>query len=306
MGTLVGTPVVCGSSVPGGRPPKPGAAGRAQRRPSGVAQRWNRARREPGPRLGQCPCGRDRVRPGRWEPKQPSPRYGPPPPAHASTSDSLTAKRPGPRREHLNRLDRVAAAVLGFVDGRGPAAGSAPALAVGALVVRLGDGGSDAAPAQVGAVVATGVGLVAAYPVRPAAGTARSARRMRKPSSTGANIGLSPRWPGEVSRCSGRARSSESRWTLLVSPPRERPNASRPSASSRVPPLFRVVGRRPAGRAGRVLMRPAGRRVDVHGPSCRATWRANSPSGSPASASICSSSRTAFHVPSADQRRCRS
>lgn len=38
--------------------------------------------------------------------------------------------------------------------------------------------------------------------------------------------------------------------------------------------------------------------------SCRSAWRASAPSGSPASASICNSCRTAFQVPSADQWLC--
>jgi len=67
-------------------------------------------------------------------------------------------------------LDFVAALVLLLVEAGGPAAFAAATLAVGALVLRFGDGVLDPASAQGAAVAAGTVRLVAAQVVRPGAG----------------------------------------------------------------------------------------------------------------------------------------
>jgi len=45
---------------------------------------------------------------------------------------------------------------------------------------------------------------------------------------SGMNCGQSPCWPAVVSRATGRQRRSAARWILVLSPPRDRPIASRP------------------------------------------------------------------------------
>jgi hypothetical protein len=47
-------------------------------------------------------------------------------------------------------------------------------------------------------------------------------------SSSGMNRGQSPCWPALRIRLTGRQRRSAARWILVLSPPRERPSASRP------------------------------------------------------------------------------
>lgn len=80
------------------------------------------------------------------------------------------------------------------VEGRWPATGRAAAQPVPDLIAGLGDGGSDAAPAQLGTVAARAARLVGPDPRR---GT-------RMPSSTAVNCGLSPARPAVTSIDNGR------------------------------------------------------------------------------------------------------
>jgi hypothetical protein len=74
-------------------------------------------------------------------------------------------------------LDGVALLVGGRVEGGWPAGRAAAAEPVTGLICGLGDGGLDAAPAQVEADRAAGVGLIAQNPRRPGPGPARPAAR---------------------------------------------------------------------------------------------------------------------------------
>jgi hypothetical protein len=71
------------------------------------------------------------------------------------------------------------------------------------------------------------VALVADQVVGPLAGRPRPAGRGTQiASKTGLSWLLSCRWPGVSTTLNGRPRPSQPRWTLVVSPPRERPSAS--------------------------------------------------------------------------------
>ena len=61
---------------------------------------------------------------------------------------------------------------------------------------------------------------------------------------SGMNCGQSPCWPGVVSRATGRQRWSAARWILVVSPPRDRPIASRPDFLSFAQAPREVIGGR--------------------------------------------------------------
>jgi hypothetical protein len=69
-------------------------------------------------------------------------------------------------------------------------------------------------------------------------------RAMRTWPSSGMNGGQSPCWPGVRISVTGRHRRSATRWILVVSPPRERPRASRPG---RPAGGFLSYGRAPPG-----------------------------------------------------------
>lgn len=97
-------------------------------------------------------------------------------------------------------LDDVALRVCGRVEGGWPSALAAAPQPVLHLVCRLGNGGLDPAAAQPGA---------------------------DRRSSSGPKASESWRCLALVSRASGRHPESASRWILLVSPPRDRPSASR-------------------------------------------------------------------------------
>ena len=68
---------------------------------------------------------------------------------------------------------------------------------------------------------------VYALSARTSSGRVRGApppmRGTQMPSRSGPNIGLSPAWPGPTSTDKGRPSPSHARWTLQVSPPRDRP-----------------------------------------------------------------------------------
>src|SRR6516165_3887817 len=76
---------------------------------------------------------------------------------------------------------------------------------------------------------------------------------------SGMNCGQSPCWPGLRIRLTGRQRRSAVRWILVLSPPRERPSASRPGRAGEflsfaTAPCEQVRGPSAAG-AGGVLVR---------------------------------------------------
>ena len=96
-------------------------------------------------------------------------------------------------------------------------------------------------------------------------------RAMRTWPISGMNCGQSPCWPGVRISVTGRHRRSATRWILVVSPPRERPRASRPG-----PPAsgFLSFGGAPPGpvpRSGRGGRRP---RADARA----RRWNRRSPS----------------------------
>jgi hypothetical protein len=83
---------------------------------------------------------------------------------------------------------------------------------------------------------------------------------MRTASSSGMNYGQSPCWPGGEDPAAGRHRRSAARWILVLSPPRERPSASRPGRAAGFlsfdgAPRGQLRGQRVAGPGG-VLVRP--------------------------------------------------
>jgi len=96
-------------------------------------------------------------------------------------------------------------------------------------------------------------------------------RAMRTWPISGMNCGQSPCWPGVRISVTGRHRRSATRWILVVSPPRERPRASRPgppasgflSFGGAPPGQFRGPG---AAGAGRVLMRAHDGGIGAHRP----------------------------------------
>src|ERR1035438_2491476 len=79
---------------------------------------------------------------------------------------------------------------------------------------------------------------------------------MRMASISGTNRGESPCWPQLVSRAMGRQRRSAARWIFVVSPPRDRPIASRPDFVSFAKAPRAVISSPDAAGAGRVLMGP--------------------------------------------------
>lgn len=100
------------------------------------------------------------------------------------------------------------------------------------------------------------------------------------PAMTAGKPNASWRWPAVVTRLIGRHRLSAARWILLVSPPRDRPIASREGLVARFLSFARApcvhiqrrddlrghVGRWKAARAGGVLMGPHDRSVHPHRP----------------------------------------
>jgi transposase len=80
------------------------------------------------------------------------------------------------------------------------------------------------------------------------------------------NRGESPCWPGLVSRATGRQRRSAARWILVVSPPRERPIASRPVFLSFAEAPRAVISGKDAAGPGRVLVRAVDRGVGADCP----------------------------------------
>src|ERR1700722_1178038 len=89
---------------------------------------------------------------------------------------------------------------------------------------------------------------------------------MRIASISGMNRGESPCWPQLVSRAMGRQRRSAARWILVVSPPRDRPIASRPDfLSFAKAPRAVITGPGTAGPRP-VLMRPGNPRIRADRP----------------------------------------
>ncbi len=81
-------------------------------------------------------------------------------------------------------------------------------------------------------------------------------RWMRIASMSGTKRGESPCWPQPVSRAMGRQRRSAARWIFVVSPPRDRPIASRPDFVSFATAPRAIISSRDAAGTGRVLMGP--------------------------------------------------
>ena len=101
-----------------------------------------------------------------------------------------------------------------------------PGIRVGLLVVTLRDGVRDPAGAQRGPVAAAGAGLVTGQMIRSRAGPPhRLGRATRTWSTSPTNWAVSASCPG-VSRVARlRPRPSQTVWSLVVSPPRDRPSA---------------------------------------------------------------------------------
>ncbi|GAB2985545.1 hypothetical protein GCM10027184_41890 [Saccharothrix stipae] len=139
------------------------------------------------------------------------------------------SKRGGDGTELLEPVeaafDHVAAFVGGAVEGRWASAGPAASQPVGLLVAAFGDGGRDAASAQMGADGAAGVALVRDHPARPRGGPPRSGS---VEPDTGHDLGdmvQSLTLPPVRTIDRGRPWPSQARWILVVGPPRERPMA---------------------------------------------------------------------------------
>ena len=160
-------------------------------------------------------------------------------------------------------FDGVALFVALGVEGRGPAAPATAAGAVGFLVGGLGDGGSDSAPPQVAADRPAGVGLVTQDAAGPGAGPAAAGAADRDPAMTCSKPVESCRFPGVVTRATGRQRRSAARWILVVRPPRERPSASRAAGFVSFGPAPPQVRGRGAAGSRRVLV--SADRAGVHG-----------------------------------------
>src|SRR5260370_1441138 len=84
---------------------------------------------------------------------------------------------------------------------------------------------------------------------------------------SGMNRGESPCWPGLVSRATGRQRRSAARGILVVSPPRERPIASRPVFLSFAKAPRAVISGRDTAGPGRVLVRAVDRGIGADRPA---------------------------------------
>lgn len=115
------------------------------------------------------------------------------------------------------------------------------------------------------------VGLVAAHPPGAGARLLGSSLRTRIASSRFANWGELPRCLAVTSRVGGRRACSTTRWIVfVVNPPWDRPSA-RSAGSSPTPPPGGSRCRSSFLRPGRVLVRMAYGRVDVHGPGDQPT-----------------------------------
>src|SRR5712692_4556116 len=102
-------------------------------------------------------------------------------------------------------------------------------------------------------------------------------RRMLMASISGMNRGESPCWPGLVSRATGRQRRSAVRWILVVSPPRERPIASRPVFLSFAEAPREVISGKGAAGPGRVLVRAVDRGIGADRPALDLAVSTNGP-----------------------------
>ena len=210
-------------------------------------------------------------------------------------------------------LDGVALPIGGGVEGGQAAALAAPLQPVFRLVRGFGDGRLNLAAAQVRADRGAGVRLIAQDPPRAGSAAVPRARPgdlelIRRPGPRPASRAAARRWsdlPGQQ-----RAhRRSASRWILLVSPPRDRPSASR----------FLSFGLCPSRGPGRSAA-PSPAAPDPHQPAAGAAPRPHA--GAPAPRSHpprpsapgprpdrtrpAAGPRIISQVPSPDQRRCRS
>jgi hypothetical protein len=97
----------------------------------------------------------------------------------------------------------------------------------GLLVALVGDGGFDPASPQVERIWRLEYALSASNLSGLVRGRPGPTREIRSRSMSGSNASESWRCPAVVTRASGRHRESDSRWILVLSPPRERPSPSR-------------------------------------------------------------------------------
>ena len=204
-------------------------------------------------------------------------------------------------------LDDVALLIGRSVEGGRAAAPAAAPQPVAGLVRGLGNGGFDPAAAQVSTDRAAGIGLSPSTRPGRVRGRPGHRRAIFSWPVSGAKASESWRCPALVTRASGRHPESASRWILLVSPPRDRPSASRlrncPAPRKRAGSLS-TAGASRAGStsAGGARRAPAAcwcARTTVASTATVRPWP--SASSHPARSRL----RIISQVPSADQRRCR-
>lgn len=122
-------------------------------------------------------------------------------------------------------FDGVSLLVDLAVEGGRTATEPASPQAVADLVRRLGDDRTDTPAPQVAADGARGIRAVGQNGQGPGPRPARPLRGTRMRDITVSKAGASPAWPAVTVKARGRARPSAARWTLVLSPPRERPSA---------------------------------------------------------------------------------
>lgn len=122
-------------------------------------------------------------------------------------------------------FDGVALLVCLAVEAGRSAAESASPQAVTELVGRLRDDCTDAPASQVAADGAGGVRAVGQNGQGRVRGLPEPVRGRWMRDITVSKAGASPAWPAVTVKARGRARPSAARWTLVLSPPRERPSA---------------------------------------------------------------------------------
>ncbi|GGT81200.1 hypothetical protein GCM10010256_46170 [Streptomyces coeruleorubidus] len=97
--------------------------------------------------------------------------------------------------------------------------------AVADVVGRLRDDRTDTPAPQVAADGAGGIRAVGQNGQGRVRGLPGPLRGTRMRDITVSKAGASPAWPAVTVKARGRARPSAARWTLVLSPPRERPSA---------------------------------------------------------------------------------
>lgn len=121
-------------------------------------------------------------------------------------------------------FDRVALAIVDLVELRRATAARAELLAVADVVDLVRDGAADAATPQVGTVLAGGVRLVGADPVRACTRSAWSGTGDADLLQDRLELRESPRCPAVMTIDMGFWPCSTARCSFVVRPPRERPS----------------------------------------------------------------------------------